>query len=128
MLFTFLGNSPPPTSSPHSSPGSSPSFDRVELGTRGARWRPMMAPLLAFVQLQIESECARILHECGLVFQFSGLLTSGSFIYDEKKVLYFEQKGSSLCTNPGLRSFTAWRILIKVQVRCNALIKLTRKF
>jgi len=56
----------------------------------------------AFVELQIESECARILQERGLVFQFSGLLTSGSFNYDEKKVLYFEQKGSSLCTNPGL--------------------------
>ena len=33
---------------------------------------------------------------------FSGLLTSGSFNCDEKKVLYFEQKGSSPCTNPGL--------------------------
>ena len=55
----------------------------------------------AFVQLQIESECARILQERGLVFQFSDLLTSGSFNCDEKKVLYFEQMGSSLCTNPG---------------------------
>ena len=51
---------------------------------------------------KIESECARILQERGLVFQFSGLLTSGSFHCDEKKVLYFEQKGSSPCTNPGL--------------------------
>ena len=55
-----------------------------------------------FVQLQIESECARILLQSGLVFQFSGLLTSGSFNCDEKKVLYFEQKGSSPCINPGL--------------------------
>ena len=46
-----------------------------------------------FVQLQIESECARFLPESGLVFQFSGLLTSGSFSCDEKKVLYLEQKG-----------------------------------
>ena len=55
-----------------------------------------------FVQLQIESECARILQQSGLVFQFSGLLTSGSFNCDEKKVLYSEQKGSSPCTNPSL--------------------------
>ena len=51
---------------------------------------------------QLRIECARILQERGLVFQFSGLLTSASFNCDEKKVLYLEQKGSSPCTNPGL--------------------------
>ena len=67
-------------------------------------------------------ECARILQERGLVFQFSGLVTCGSFNCDEKKVLYFQQKGSSLCTiKPKHWSCTAWRILIKVQVRCYGL-------
>ena len=46
------------------------------------------------VQLQIE--CAKILQERSLVFQISGLLTSGSFNCGKKKVLYFEQNGSSL--------------------------------
>jgi len=44
---------------------------------------------------------ARILPELSLVFQFSGLLFSGSFKCDEKKVLYFEQEGSRLFANPG---------------------------
>ena len=52
----------------------------------------------SLVKLLIESECARILQERGVIFQFSGLLTSESFNSDEKKVLYFEQKGSSLQT------------------------------
>ena len=56
----------------------------------------------SFVQLQIESKCSRILQERGRSFHFSGLLTCGSFNCDKKKLLYFEQKGSSLCTNPCL--------------------------
>ena len=44
---------------------------------------------------------ARILPERSLVFQFSGLLFSGSFKCDKKKVLYFEQEDSSLFTNRG---------------------------
>ena len=44
---------------------------------------------------------ARILPERGLVSQFSGLLFSGSFKCDKKKVLYFEQDDSSLFTNRG---------------------------
>ena len=42
---------------------------------------------------------ARILPERSLVFQFSGLLLSGSFNCDKRKVLYFEQEDSSLFTN-----------------------------
>ena len=53
----------------------------------------------ALVQLQKK---ARILSERSLVFQFSGLLFSGSFKGDKKKVLYFEQEDSSLFANPGL--------------------------
>ena len=50
----------------------------------------------AHVQLQMK---ARILPERSLVFQFSGLLLSGSFNCDKKKVVYFEQEDSSLFTN-----------------------------
>ena len=35
-----------------------------------------------------------ILQERSLVFQIGGLLTSGTFNCDKKKVLYFEQKGA----------------------------------
>ena len=63
-----------------------------------------MAPdngaLVNNVQLLIE--IARILQKRGLVFQFCGLLPSGSFNCDKKKVFYCEEKGSRLCTNPSL--------------------------
>ena len=50
------------------------------------------------VQLQIE-KCAKILQERSLVFHISGLLTSGSFNCDKKKVLYFEHKPQSMSQN-----------------------------
>ena len=83
-------------SSPHPSHNISLSFDRVELGDQGKpRWRHGGA----VVQLQIT---ARILSERSLVFQLTDLLFSRSFKCDKKKVLYFEQEGSSLCIYPGL--------------------------
>ena len=117
------GNSSPSHLTPHPSPGLSSSFDRVELGTRGNQdggwwWRWWR---LCSTSNWIR-ECARILQERGWVFQFSGLVTCGSFNCDEKKVLYFQQKGSSLSVyKPKHWSCTAWRILIKVQVRCHGL-------
>ena len=69
------------------------------------------------VQLQIE-KCAKILQERSLVFHISGLLTSGSFNCDKKKVLYFEHKPQSMTSK---WSCTGWRIFFKVQVGCNGL-------
>ena len=57
-----------------------------------------MAPdngaLVNNVQLLIE--IARILQKRGLVFQFCGLLTSGSFNCDKKKVFYCAEKPQSM--------------------------------
>ena len=62
------------------------------MGPGKVKMAPDNGAFLNNVHRQIE--CARILQEHGLVFQFSGLSTSGSFNCD-KKVLYFDQKGLS---------------------------------
>ena len=72
---------------PHPSPGISPSFDQGELGTRenqdGAHGVFQTANgTLVDNNAQLRIECARILQERGLVFQISGLFTSGSFNRD----------------------------------------------
>ena len=82
----------PLTFSPHPSPGSFV----LKFWPSGA-WDQRNQDGAWFLIL---IECARILQKRSLIFQLSGLSTSGSFNCDKKKVLHFEQKGSRLCTNP----------------------------
>ena len=50
--------------------------------------------------VQLLIECAGILQKRSLIFQFSGLSTSGSFNCDKKKVLYFEKKDQGCVQTP----------------------------
>ena len=74
---------------PRPSSDISQRFDRVELGDLGKpRWRLKMAALFNYRNKNLEG---------GFVFQFIGLLYSGS----KGKLLQFEQEDSILCPDPG---------------------------
>ena len=100
---------------PHSPSSASPqALTEWSLGPGETKMAPDNGAVVNNVQLQIE--CAKILQERSLVFQNSGLLTSGSFNWTKRlKSVYKPHSMTSKW------SCTGWRVFIKVQVGCNGL-------